>query len=369
MSLSHLQQALPNVYTPSPNIPLKAPSSDCQTGCCGPNLSIPLPQSNSNIRGELTGDNCFTIYLGEDNMSGSIFNEVNMSSLSLQQSKIQSTIGITEQAKQELLEEKDLNEIISNVIFGKVKESSKDKNIDILYPIQHLGILDDNPIQLTQSSSPSSSSSSLKIEKEEILALIIQYWGEICLLNNKSLTKQGDIKKSKKTRKQKQVTFVIPGYFAMKQRKKLVIAAKLVGYDVRNIFSRSLAAVSASLINSNSKLLTISHKWIKNNSNNVDPIVLYVHEDIHGIEVSFICCERPRVELDVNQMYFDRLICLSTEGRLFSNFKEEVENRNKDQHKQETIDKKSLISQLVYDYLTSSLINVIFSNSLHLHLN
>jgi hypothetical protein len=334
-------------------IPQSIPS-DCQSSCCTPSVRLSLSQlaQRGNIKGELTGDDCFTIDINEEKISAAIFNENDLTSMSLR-SAMSAAIGITSQGYQALEDEADLSQLIPGILFGDDAEAKKGDNVDIIFPSRLNSILNS---EFPVFSLSKSSGGDATITSQEALALLVRYWAE------KAKSKRGESSsKSKKSKKQGLVSFVVPGYFGMKQRKELIIAAKIAGLEIRNIFNRGVAAVAAGLSHpSDANLYSSLQKWITStccSDQIVAPVVLFVHSSSHGIDVALISCEKPKSKnsderTNNNVMGFDRLVTLSAGGGPFEGYGLGGSPTGPTQ-----LEKEKLICQLISNQLSIAGIN------------
>lgn len=275
---------------------------------------------------------------------------------------------------------------LKGLAFGPAAESGKNKNIktktskasasasastadvavdvDVLYPTRYIGQEKDSSsssasllsmlkdptssfskthalkLSLTNSSS-SSSAEIVSLHPEELVALQLQYWASKARAkqqesSDKKKTADGNKKKKQKQKYEKGVTLVVPGYFGQRERNCAKTAARLAGMELQHIHSRGLCATAAALFTpqSQSPALSILQAWSSeqqrnntrtnsSNSQKKNPVVMFVHVNTHGIEVSLIECEQPFEETSggkgkgvagVNAMHYDRLVCVASGG-------------------------------------------------------
>lgn len=349
-------------------------SSACGDGCCAPSaprINIASVLSQGNVRGELSGDNCFCVELGEDKVCGAVWSETDFVSLNLR-TAISGAVGITPNGNKLLVEGIDRDDELDGILFGSDAERSvqKNPNVDVIYPTQMLcdqsscrkledvnfEDTEENVIDLTKSSLDADK---VSISPEQALSLLILHWYNKTKAQNVGGATSG-AKKKKKGKINKLVTLVVPGYFGVLERANAVKGVRAASMDVRNIFSRGLACVAAALTNPTqaTTLYSTLQSWMTrrdcstvdcctpNSGGGSDPIVLFVHTSPNGFEVALIKCERPRISSSkqvsaaqahndhshhdhvhshskqtakpvTNLMGFDRLLCLATGGGPF----------------------------------------------------
>ena len=167
---------------------------------------------------------------------------------------------------------------------------------------------------------------SFTLRPEQLTALFLAHWtnaidvalaGDLLQVTNKSK------KESKKKSKVKRdgMTLVVPNSFGYPARKELIMAAGIAGSNIRNIFSRGLAAVAGSLQPNRTLLGALkslsSSSSRPNSTDTSNHIVLVVLTTDCDVDISIVSCEKNpklnkigKADRDVNSMGYDRLVSL-----------------------------------------------------------
>jgi hypothetical protein len=258
---------------------------------------------------------CFTLLLDEETISGVVLSEADYSSTNVIKS-VPAAVAVTPQAAQGFADDGvEFSELPPGVMFGaEALWRGEKSDADLLFPIRALATSADEEIALTKASKDASSTTLLC---EELLALFLKHHSRSIAKPTPSSMSAAPKKKLKRPQ-DPPLTLVVPGYLSMTQRKTLVSAAKLAGLEVRQIFSRGLATVAGNLTvtGGGSSLRAALQTWSAKPSNaETDPLVLTVHANSHGFDVSVIQCERlSALNADTNLMGFDRLLSRASGG-------------------------------------------------------
>ena len=349
-------------------------STGCADGCCpstGPRINIASVLNQGNVRGELSGDNCFCVELGEDKVCGAVWSETEFTSSNIR-TAISAAVGISPDGNKLLVEGVHRDDDLNGIIFGVDAErvAQKNQDIDVVYPTQLLSqqspsvefTIPESEEQLIDLPKSSDPSNMVSIYPEQALSLILLHWYHKTRNAKTDAPSTGDLKKKKKRGKRagNLVTLVLPGYCGVYERTLAIKGAHAASMEVRNVFSRGLAVTAAALTHptQSSSFYSLLQTWMHKRENDccdakdcgtsqcdasqvsVDPVVLFVHTCAGGIEVSLIRCERPRVQArppththddcshqgsklgkgtPSNLMGFDRLVCLASGGGPWEN--------------------------------------------------
>ena len=248
---------------------------------------------------------------------------------------------------------------LQGLAFGPSAETGKnvkDDTTDVLFPSRYLGkekdstspsasllsVLQDpvaafsktHALQLTLTNS-SSSPNIVRLHPEELIALQLQYWASKARAKQQEALEKksadGKKKSKKKPKQEKGVTLVVPGYFGQRERNVAKTAARLAGLELQHIHSRGLCATAAALFTPQASALKIMQTWAKephNAKKGKNPVVMFIHVNTNGVEVSLIECHQPVEQTPggvsamqvkggnsgVNAMYYDRLVCVASGG-------------------------------------------------------
>jgi hypothetical protein len=337
--------------------------SGCNDGCCGPSgpdLSMMAAASNKSgrFRGELSGSQCLSIELGEDRIAGCVWSESDFCTALLRDEAISTAVSISQEGSEGVLGFLEAPsaksfDALKGLAFGASAENrgSKDKtSTDVLHPSRFLGREKDSSsssllsvltepsasfskTQALQLSLPHSSvGATVSLHPEELVALQLQFWASKARVKQQQQAaaaasqKKGDSQgknKKKQQKFEKGVTLVVPGYFGQRERNVAKTAARLAGLELRHMFSRGLCATAAALFGARAKqALGVLQAWSENQttaSPHKNPVVMFVHVNSNGVEVSLVECEgpgstQPKGAAGVNAMYYDRLVCVSSGG-------------------------------------------------------
>lgn len=326
--------------------------SGCNDGCCGPSgpdlsMMAAATSKTGNFRGEISGSQCLSIDLGEDIIAGAVWSEKNFTVSSLGDAK-STAISVTKDGNREVLDflespSEKVFDSLKGISFGSSAESKKGSTSDIVFPTRYLGQEKDSSVsslyslmkdptttfsksQALRLPLPNSSiGETVSLHPEELVALQLQYWASKARAKQQAGDKNNSTKNKKKQKFEKGVTLVVPGYYGQRERNVAKLSAAMAGLELQHVYSRGLCATAAALLGS--KATTI-HSALKcctsDQQNNKSVVVLFVHVNTHGVEVSLIECERPLEDLSdgnggasrggTNAMYYDRLVCLASGG-------------------------------------------------------
>jgi len=316
----------------------------CGSGGCGHSHgghshAVPSAEVGQKVRGEMTGDACFTINVGVKSTSAAVLNEVKLSIVPLELKSGMTTLPSKLSVTKDWLDfcELDANARLSQnpdsigVSFGSRDSGSgsgsggkttplSSNEGDIVSPLHLLPACLDSEIYTVPLTNASSAKDitpvvSLKVNNGTLLSSYFYLWGAASSAKIASLRDSGDLKKPGKAKagsKKKEKLFVSithPSYFGLLQKQQIIQAAVDAGYSVKNVFSRGLAAVAGALQNESSSkvvtggLLSIieSQKLPKTPTSAAssststsacdDMYVFFVDANCYGTDLALIRCE------------------------------------------------------------------------------
>lgn len=330
----------------------------CQSGCCGPSSSpnwnsVMSGKGNAQFRGELSGTQCLAIDVGEDKIAAAVWSEKDFT-VSILRQATSASVGVSKEGNimlREYIEApslkkfKDLHGVTYGISSEGKSSSKQSQSSDLLYPTRFLGkeespsaplinVLREPTLTCSKralelpliNSSSSEKEDTLSLLPEELVSLQISH---LAMKARESADGTAATNSKKKSKVDKGVTLVVPGYFGQRERNAAREASRLAGMDLQRMYSRGLCAVGASLLGSSAKRIHSNlQMWSRLNpsKNGVErnPLILYIHVNKHGLEVSVIECQLPMEKVgaastksklkEMNSMEYDRLVCLSSGG-------------------------------------------------------